>query len=181
MSAPLSTNRPNLQHLLELFPLADDLNEYELVPADNVPAPYQQLLVHEHHMTVTVEEHHGGHVDVSILNRRHDGNYYARRILLVLQKSGKVVQFGIVRINLDFCSKDVRNEIVAGNTPLGRILINHNVLRRIEPTAFLRITPGFELIHEFGLAESRPTYGRLAIIHCDGKPAIELLEVVAPE
>ena len=26
-----------------------------------------------------------------------------------------------------------------------------------------------------------PTYGRLALIHCDGLPAIELLEIVAPE
>ena len=30
---------------------------------------------------------------------------------------------------------------------------------------------------------SRPdiTYGRLALIHCDHQPAIELLEIVAPE
>jgi hypothetical protein len=24
------------------------------------------------------------------------------------------------------------------------------------------------------------TYGRLAYIHCDGKPAVELLEILAP-
>jgi hypothetical protein len=45
----------------------------------------------------------------------------------------------------------------------------------------LRAIPGYELTQAFGLDEARPTYGRLAIIHCDGKPAIELLEVVAPE
>jgi hypothetical protein len=28
---------------------------------------------------------------------------------------------------------------------------------------------------------SAPTYGRLALIHCDGQPAVELLEIVAPE
>jgi hypothetical protein len=33
----------------------------------------------------------------------------------------------------------------------------------------------------FGLTEPKTTYGRLAIIHCDGKPAVELLEIVAPE
>ena len=31
-----------------------------------------------------------------------------------------------------------------------------------------------------GMTEVAPLYGRLAIIHCDGKPAVELLEVVAP-
>jgi chorismate-pyruvate lyase len=181
MNAPLLANRPDLNTLRGLFPQADDLAEYEFVRADQVPAPYHELLVHEHHMTVTVEAHHGGPVDVSILNRRHDGNFYSRRILLILQGTGRVVQFGIVRINLDYCSKEVRTEIVAGNTPLGRILINHNVLRRIEPTAYLRAIPGYELTQALGLEEPRTTYGRLAIIHCDGKPAIELLEVVAPE
>ena len=181
MSPPLPTERPNLQTLLDLFPQVEDLAEYEFVSAEKVPSPYHKLLVHEHHMTVTVEARHGGPVDVNILNRRHDGNYYSRRILLVLHDTGRVVQFGIVRINLDYCSKEVRTEIVAGNTPLGRILITHNVLRRIEPTAYLRFVPGFELCQAFGLDDPHPTYGRLAIIHCDEKPAIELLEVVAPE
>ncbi len=33
----------------------------------------------------------------------------------------------------------------------------------------------------FRLQTPQITYGRLALIHCDGKPAIELLEIVAPE
>jgi hypothetical protein len=33
----------------------------------------------------------------------------------------------------------------------------------------------------FGLTEPVRTYGRLAIIHCDEQPAVELLEIVAPE
>jgi chorismate-pyruvate lyase len=181
MNEFLRATRPDLYTLLGLFPQADDVPEHEFVPADEVPPPYQQLLVHEHHMTVTVEEHHGGPVDVHILNRRHDDNYYARRILLQMHDGGRVVQFGIVRLDLRFCTKEVRQEILGGNTPLGRILIKHNVLRRIEPTAYLRVIPGFELTEAFQLPAPRPTYGRLAIIHCDGKPAIELLEVVAPE
>jgi hypothetical protein len=32
----------------------------------------------------------------------------------------------------------------------------------------------------FGLPEPQETYGRLGIIHCDHKPAIELLEIMAP-
>jgi hypothetical protein len=91
------------------------------------------------------------------------------------------VQFGIVRVNLVHVSRLVREEIVAGQTPFGRILINHNVLRRIEPTAFLRIHPGAAMMGWFGLREPCPVYGRLAYIHCDGRPAVELLEVVAPE
>src|SRR5262249_37586355 len=106
---------------------------------------------------------------------------YARKILLALQQTGRIVQFGIVRIHLQYCSDVVRQEILTGQTPLGRILIRHNVLRRIEPTAYLRVIPGSDMMTWFGLKRPRPTYGRLASIHCDHQPAIELLEVGAPE
>lgn len=172
---------PDLRTLYGLFSPAEPLPEHELVPADEVPEPYHRLLVHEHHMTVTVEDFHKDLVDVRILARRHEGDSYARKIVLTLQHSGRVVLFGIVRIHLGYCSDPVRKEIVGGATPLGRILIQHDVLRRIEPTAYLRLIADRILMERFGLKLPRPVYGRLAIIHCDGRPAIELLEVVAPE
>ncbi len=172
---------PDLQTLLALFPPVDYLRAWEFVPGDQVPQPYHRLLVHDQHMTVTVEAHHGSLVDVRILDRRQEQNGYSRKILLALQSTGKIVMFGIVRIHLQFCSAAVRQEILAGQTPLGRILINHNVLRRIETTAFLRIIPGRPMRGWFGLNEPTPSYGRLALIHCDDEPAIELLEIVAPE
>ena len=181
MNHPATLRGPRLSELLALFPTADDFSSFETVLPEEVPSPYQELLVHEHHMTVTVERHHGDRVDVLIDNRRHDGPYYARRIFLALQQSRRVVQYGLMRIDLRCCSSAVRTEIIAGQTPLGRILINHDVLRRIEPTGFLRVVPGPALMAQFGLGEPRPTYGRLAYIHCNEQPAIELLEVVAPE
>jgi hypothetical protein len=170
-----------MKTLFGLFPPADDMPEYEYVAADEVPPPYHGLLVHEHHMTVTVEAHHGSLVDVRVLAHRQDGDSYARKILLALQSNGRIVQFGIARVNLGYCSPEVRAEIVAAGKPLGRILIQHNVLRRIEPTAFLRVIPGSAMMEWFSLRRRQQSYGRLAYIHCDGKPAIELLEIVAPE
>jgi hypothetical protein len=181
MNPPASIVGPDVRHLYALFPPADDMPEYEMVPADEVPSPYRELLVHEHHMTVTVEKHHGSLVDVKVLRRRQDQGAYARKILLTLQSTGRVVQFGIMRVHLRYCSPEVRAEIIAGKTPLGRILIYHNVLRRIEPTAFLRVIPGRAMMEWFGLDRPKLTYGRLAIIHCDDQPAVELLEVVAPD
>lgn len=172
---------PDLRELFLLFRPEEAIPRCEIIPPAEVPPPYHDLLVHEHHMTVTVEAHHGDLVDVRILAHRHEDDYYARQILLTLKQTGKVVQFGIVRVDLTVCSPEVREEIVAGQTPFGRILINHNVLRRIEPTAFLRIHPGAPLREWFGMSESRPVYGRLAYIYYDGQPAVELLEIVAPE
>lgn len=170
---------PDLHTLFQLFPPSSYLREFDVVEADWVPEPYHKLLVHEHHMTVTVEAHHGSKVDVRVLERKRDGDSYARKILLAKQTDGRIVQFGLVRIWLNYCSSEVRDAILAEKTPLGRILIEYNVLRRIEPTEYLRVTPGPEMIEWFG--SSAITYGRLAIIHCDDKPAVELLEIVAPE
>ncbi len=172
---------PDLRQLYRLFPGNTDEPAMETVPADAVPEPYHRLLVHEHHMTVTVEAHHGKQVELRVLDRRHEPPWYGRKILLVLEGTERVVQFGIMRINLDLCSEAVRAAILREDTPLGHILIQHNVLRRIEPTAFLRITPNREMMAWFGLVDRKQTYGRLAYIHCDGKPAVELLEVVTPE
>ncbi len=171
---------PRLSDFFPLFPPADWLRAYEIIPAEQVPEPYHKLLVHEHHMTVTVEEHHGSLVDVRVLERVQEGDTYARKILLALQSSGQIVQFGLVRIHFQYCSDAVRQEIIAGQTPLGRILIEHNVLRRIEPTSFLRILPGPAMVEWFGMKPPQPVFGRLALIHCDGQPAVELVEIVAP-
>lgn len=178
MSAPVA---PDLTELFAQFPRADDEPTFEKIPASEVPPPYHELLVHDHHMTVTVEAYHGDLVNVQVLEKRRSGSFYSRKILLRLQKTGKVVQFGIVRVNLDYLPEDAAAEILAEQKPFGRVLIEHNVMRRIEPTAYLRIEGGPVQMAWFGQSEFRPLYGRLAIIHCDEQPAVELLEVVAPE
>jgi chorismate-pyruvate lyase len=181
MTSSIPAAGPDLQRLFDIFPCTVATPSWELVHAEEVPEPYRSLLVHEHHMTVTVEAFHGDTVDVRILARRHQGDMYARKILLVLRGSGRVVQFGIVRVDLSIVAEPVRADIVAGEKPFGRVLIEHDVLRRIEPTAYLRLTPTPLWQAWFGLNETRTLYGRLALIHCDDRPAVELLEVVAPE
>src|SRR5580692_6856853 len=104
---------PDLATLFQLFPPASYLREFDVVAADQVPQPYRDLLVHEHHMTVTVEAHNGSLVDVKVLEKRHEGNSYARKILLASQKDQRIVMFGLVRIWLHYCSPEVRDEIVA--------------------------------------------------------------------
>lgn len=169
-----------LRELFALFPPGDDMPEYEFVPADEVPPPYHGLLVHDQHMTVTVERHHGDRVDVSPLAVRDEADWYARKILLKLHGSRRTVQFGIMRVRWDSCPASVRAVVREARTPLGRVLIEANVLRRIEPKAYLRVLPGPAMMDWFGSGD-RVTYGRLAVIHCDNRPAVDLVEIVAPE
>lgn len=182
MTATLGSVVPRLETLFRLFSPADDLpTRHDIVPGSAVPPPYHDLLVHEFHMTVTVENFHRELVDVRVLQATRDGDQYARKILLVLKHTLRVVQFGIVRMDLSRCNALVREAIVAERTPLGRVLIENDVLRRIEPTNYLRIEPGPAQMAWFGLVAPRPLYGRLGIIHWNNLPAVELLEIVAPE
>ncbi len=178
---PTRRKSPVLDALVELFYESPgqfaDLEEF--APAD-VPEPYDGLLVHDQHMTVTVERFHGSPVDVKVLDVHKSRTHYSRKILLKRQSDGKVVQFGLVRLCLDFLEPEVRQEIESQVTPLGRVLIQHNVLREVQLISLYKVVPGEELRNLFGLDSSDATFGRTALIYCNGVPAVELLEIVAP-
>lgn len=173
------TTAPTVEHLYRPFPDSPDLPAAVTVPAAEVPPPYHRLLVHTHHMTVTVEDFYGGPVGVKVLACRRDGDEYARKILLTLD-DGKVVQFGLVRIDLGVCPPPVRDAIVEGKTPLGRVLIEHDMLRRIEPVAYLRVKLSPAMAKWFGVPADTVTYGRLGVIYTGDRPAVEVLEILAP-
>jgi chorismate-pyruvate lyase len=170
-----------LDALVELFyPAPQDLGEFEEVRREDTPPVYRALLHHEHHMTVTVENFHGCPVDVRVLDVNLSGNHYARKILLTRERDGQVVQFGIMRLNFDYINKQIRRDIESQKIPLGRVLIEHDVLRVIHLVGLWRVAPGPDLCQLLGMAPGESTYGRTAVIDCNGEPAVELLEIVTP-
>jgi chorismate-pyruvate lyase len=150
---------------------------FEPVEPDSMPDPFCNLLVHHEHMTTRLAEHYGRPVELRVLRRQQQNNEYSRLIALNLQGSDQIVEVGIVRLNLGFVSQDVRKEILSANEPLGQILINHDVLRRIEPRWYYRFAPQSPIARHFGSLNA-PVYGRWGVIYCDEKPAIRLLEIV---
>lgn len=159
----------------------EQLGSFERISGKSVPPPYRQLLDHEGHMTVTLEDFHQSQVDVRVLETNINASRYARRILLNRQSDGRVVLFGIMRVNFDFLEPKPRQEIEAQGTPLGRVLIRHGILTQIEVVDLWKVTPGPSLCPLLGVTPQQTTYGRSAIIRCNGEPAVELLEIVAPE
>ena len=157
------------------------LGRFEQVESQAVPSVYRKLLDHSNHMTVTVESHHAENVDVEVLRSDVVDGHYRREILLKTHASQRVVQYGIVRLYMKYLADEPRNEILGQCKPLGRVLIEHNVLREIELFDLLRVECGPVLSKFFGVEPGTITYGRTALIHCDHEPAIELLEVVRPE
>jgi chorismate-pyruvate lyase len=173
---------PELETLVSLFYNApEELGYCREVTALELPPVYRDLLAHAHHMTVTVEQHHGTLVDVQVLETRLDADHYSRKILLRRRTDGRVVQFGIMRLNFAHVSDIVRQEVESRSTPLGRILIRNNVLRQVELFNLWEITPGPDLCRLFDITPDQRTYGRTALIHCNEEPAVELLEIVVPQ
>jgi len=172
-----------------------NLGEFQAIEhADEIPQPQRNLLNHESHMTVTVEAFHRGPVDVHV-NRTRFGvavgddfrgeqieraRWYAREITLHRHRDGVPVQYGIVRLNIELLAPPVWEQIRSQQTPLGRVLIDHQVLRELELCGLWRITAGPALSDLLAIERSTCVYGRTARIHCDNQPAIELLEIVAP-
>jgi chorismate-pyruvate lyase len=173
-------SRPDLETLIGLFYDAPaDLGEYDEVSAETMPAPFRNLLAHNHHMTVTVESFHGCAVNVEVLDTQRDGFHYSRKILLRRATDDAVVQFGIVRLDLRFLTEDVITEITSEKIPLGRVLIQHNVMREVQLAELWRFRTGPDLERYLGTQWST-VYGRTALIYCNGEPVIELLEIVTP-
>jgi chorismate-pyruvate lyase len=172
---------PELDALVGLFyESRDELGQFRELPADQIPQPARALLDHDEHMTVTVEAHHGCPVNVRVLQRLRTDTHYARKILLARARDGAIVQFGIMRINVTVLAPDVRAEIEGEQIPLGRVLINHDVLRNVRLLSLWQVQPGADLRSLFALEAPRVVYGRTALIYCNGVPAVELLEIVAP-
>jgi hypothetical protein len=151
-----------------------------IVQPDQIPFPEDQLLVHHDHMTEVLEKHHGAPVTVSVMAEHFDGDVYTRKIALAPRTApGKVVEWGIARLDLRYLSPVVKAEILAKRLPLGAVLMKHDVLRRVKPRWFMRFPGDGPTLRLFGpLPHPGPVYGRIGTIYCDGEPAIEVLEIV---
>lgn len=181
--------------LVRLFSRPEAFGSLRSVASGDVPRPDRTLLDHCSHMTVAMERFHGGSVRLRVVARsdvgdRHPANkgMYAREILLEAQ-SGEIVQYGIVRIDLTHLGPATAAAIREESLPLGRILIEAGMLREVHAVQLLEIVPGPHLRdlvfgrawHPIaGAAPERPVYGRVADIQLDGRPAVELLEIVVP-
>lgn len=185
--------------MIQLFyqPVEADrcLGSFHLCEAADLPEAARRLLAHNDHMTITLEAAVGCPVDLEVLKTTGDLSNYARKIVLKSQADQTPVMFGIVTVNLDKLDPPMQSVIKSATIPLGRILIESDLLRRVSLANLYRIEPGYELAqaldrqsrtshnspHETsaGINTSREFYGRTAIIFLDGQSVVELLEIVA--
>jgi hypothetical protein len=148
------------------------------IPGDDVPAPFDRLLVHGEHMTATHAAFYGREVVLRVLREDVSDGHYAREIVLTAGADGPVIEYGIARVSFACVPDGVRREIEAKAAPLGDILIRHDVLRTIRPLWFLAIPADAAIMRHFAGAGRGAAYGRVGAIYLAERRAIELLEVV---
>lgn len=187
MSIPPVLPEPAVRarELVELFCQPADFGG--ITTAGEVPPPYRRLLDHRQHMTATMEEHYGGPVQLEVVASRTvddaavpTGGWYAREILLRRPATAggtRVVQYGIVKIDLATVDQGTAAAIRAERIPLGRILIDAGAMREVQHVALVAIAPGPHLARHLG---SGRTFGRVAHILLNGRSAVELLEIAVP-
>lgn len=177
---PTELPQVDLDELVSLFfpESPTSVGAFHEVDESGLPANANRLLNHCEHMTVTIEDFHDSEVDVKVLDEQESDTHYSRKILLTRKSDGGVVQFGIVRLDMSPLPENVQEQIRERKIPLGRILISHDVMRAVRLAKLYRIEAGSELVEHFGVEPGSNIFGRTAWMYCNGKPAIELLEIV---
>jgi chorismate-pyruvate lyase len=109
------------------------------LPAREIPAPYQKLLVHDHDMTSELAGFHHDSISLSVLQSGQSGDNYFREVTLHAATTGAPVEYGLIEILLDSFPAELRPLILAGDTPLGAILTSSDLDFRSEPQGFFTI------------------------------------------
>jgi chorismate-pyruvate lyase len=149
-------------------------------PAE-MPEPWHSLLVHQSDMTSTLEGFYKEQLHIEVLARHVVENEYFREVALVLDGSGKRVEYGAIKIMLDLFPIEARQEILREQQPLGRILAAFGIDFASRPRAFLRMAPDEFIGRALNLKERQFLYGRRnTLLDAWERPLAEIVEILPP-
>jgi len=182
-AAPNLDPTPARRALRELCaPFFEDMSWVDhcrVVDPAQMPPSAQTLLAHGGHMTATLRAHYQGVIALQVQADCALPTLYSRRILLTVDDPRRVVELGVVRLNLELMPDSARRAILAKETPLGDVLTSHGVMTKVEPRWFIQFPSSGPVVECFERGPEAAAFGRVGTIHCNGEEAIELLEVVA--
>jgi chorismate-pyruvate lyase len=153
----------------------------EEIDPEEVPAPYKSLLVHQHDMTSTLENHHGGRIHLRLIGKLLRGSEYFREVALLVEGTEKPVEFGAIKINLDLFPETARRQILEEHWPLGHILKESGIKFTSEPRAFLRVASDKLINSVLNLSGAHLLYGRRnTLFDRSGQSLAEIVEILPP-
>jgi chorismate-pyruvate lyase len=155
------------------------LPNLETIAPAEVPTTLRDLLRAADPLTPRLEDRHGASLRLRVLERRRQGNVYARRVVLVREGDGVPVVLGAIEIHLDRLAPALRAEVLAERVPFGHIVADATAA----PDALLRVVPDASIAAALAIDEDdEPLYGRCRTLR-DGEGAVvaAIVEILAPE
>ena len=171
-----------------LFPL-DQFYEHDGLPlpvanrvaGSDVPHPYGQLLVGDHDMTPTLEAFHGETIEIRVIERKLESDSLARIVVLLLEGSGKPVEFGAIIIHLEHFPPEARDRILEGHSPLGTILATFHVDHVSCPRAFISVDSDAMIEEALCLSGPHKLYGRRNVLLTPQNEVLaDIVEILPP-
>ena len=151
------------------------------VPGNDVPQPYGSLLVGDHDMTPTLEAFHGDTIEIRVIERKVESDSLARIVVLLLEGSGKPVEFGAIIIHLEHFPQEARDRILEGHIPLGTILATYHVNHISCPKAFIQVASDAMMEEALCLQGRRTLYGRRNVLLTPQNEILaDIVEILPP-
>ena len=152
-----------------------------VLDAGDLPEPYRRLLAHQRDMTSTLEEFYGETMNLRVLHSGLQDGAYCREILLVGADSGRVAEYGSIRIFVERFEPVPRAEILSEKLPLGAILTKNAVTYVSAPRAFFEIMSDAVTSRHFQLAAPTGLFGRRNRHSSpSGETLADIVEILAP-
>ncbi|MCG8457759.1 MAG: hypothetical protein MI919_15905 [Holophagales bacterium] len=170
-----------------LFPLTELLGvqvpEVERIfdgDADDMPDPYRRLLVHPRDMTSTLERFHGEPPCLDPIRRQRRSSSLWREVLLRGERTGRVMEYGAIRIELGAFDADARWQVLEGRKPLGAILAEYRLTYESRPRRYFALWSNPRLEEHLGLPGRTLLYGRQNVLEGETGTIADVVEILPP-
>jgi hypothetical protein len=151
------------------------------IPADALPEPAKQLLVHQRDMTSTLAAFHGSALRVDILQQRRLDDLYLREVFLRTLKGDRIVEYGVIAIAVDQFAPDQQQAIQGGEAPLGALLHRFHIPFASAPLSFFSVPAACLAETPFGAVNHSTCFGRFNhLAKPSGEPLAWIIEILPP-
>ena len=175
---------PGLLHPLSMMRRASGLPSlrYNVIEPDDLPGPYRQLLAHDGDMTSRLENAYQSMIQVRPLHSSNDGKNYFREVILeTIESSPRPVEYGAIEIQFAQLPEFAKDEVIAGEMPLGAILNQGRIPYSCSLRGFFNVVPDNSIKEVFSIDFSDHLFGRSNTIETrTGETIAQIVEILPP-
>lgn len=149
------------------------------LPGSELPEPDRRLLVHANDMTSTLAAFHGSQLRLEVLQQRWLDDLYLREVFLRTSEGNRIVEYGVIAIDLEQFTPEQQTSITTGEIPLGGLLRRDQIPFESSPICYFSIeTHLLEESHRRAL-NGPECYGRFnQLAKPTGEPIAWIMEIL---